>query len=53
MEDMFQVGAIASTHGVRGEVKIYPMTDDVVYLHFECGTFLYRNPVIEKIGLKA
>lgn len=26
---MFQVGAIASTHGVRGEVKIYPMTDDV------------------------
>ena len=20
-----------------------------LYLHFECGTFLYRNPVIEKI----
>ena len=29
MEDILQVGAIASTHGVRGEVKVYPMTDDV------------------------
>lgn len=29
MEDLLQVGAIASTHGVRGEVKIYSMTDDV------------------------
>lgn len=28
MEDIFQVGAIASTHGVRGEVKVYSMTDD-------------------------
>ena len=24
-----QVGAIANTHGVRGEVKVFPMTDDV------------------------
>ena len=29
MEDLFQVGAITSTHGVRGEVKVYPTTDDV------------------------
>lgn len=28
MEDMFQVGVITSTHGVRGEVKVYPTTDD-------------------------
>ena len=26
---MFQVGVISSTHGVRGEVKVYPTTDDV------------------------
>ena len=29
MEDMFRVGAIANTHGIRGEVKVYPTTDDV------------------------
>ena len=29
MEDRFQVGIISSTHGVRGEVKVYPTTDDV------------------------
>lgn len=29
MEKMFQVGVISSTHGVRGEVKVYPTTDDV------------------------
>jgi 16S rRNA processing protein RimM len=29
MEDMFQVGVISSTHGVRGEVKVFPTTDDV------------------------
>lgn len=28
MEDMFRVGAIASTHGIRGEVKVFPTTDD-------------------------
>ncbi|MCD8069584.1 MAG: ribosome maturation factor RimM [Lachnospiraceae bacterium] len=29
MEDLFQVGVIANTHGVRGEVKVFPTTDDV------------------------
>lgn len=29
MEDFFQVGIITSAHGVRGEVKVYPTTDDV------------------------
>ncbi len=29
MEDRFKVGIITSTHGVRGEVKVYPTTDDV------------------------
>ena len=29
MEDMFRVGVIANTHGIRGEVKVYPTTDDV------------------------
>ena len=29
MEDIFRVGVIANTHGIRGEVKVYPTTDDV------------------------
>lgn len=29
MEDMLQVGVITSTHGVRGEVKVFPTTDDM------------------------
>ena len=28
MEDLLQVGIITSTHGVRGEVQVYPTTDD-------------------------
>lgn len=27
-ETMLRVGVISSTHGVRGEVKVYPTTDD-------------------------
>ena len=29
MEDLLQVGVITSTHGIRGEVKVFPTTDDV------------------------
>lgn len=29
MESKLQVGVISSTHGVRGEVKVFPTTDDV------------------------
>ena len=28
MEDLLQVGIITTTHGVRGEVKVFPTTDD-------------------------
>lgn len=29
MEDLLRVGVITSTHGVRGEVKVFPTTDDM------------------------
>ena len=29
MQDLLQVGAITNTHGVHGEVKVFPTTDDV------------------------
>lgn len=28
MEDYLRVGVIANTHGIRGEVKVFPTTDD-------------------------
>ena len=30
MENGLRVGVIASTHGLKGEVKVYPTTDDVM-----------------------
>ncbi|WP_334136886.1 ribosome maturation factor RimM [Muricomes intestini] len=30
MEQFLQVGIISSTHGIRGEVKVFPTTDDAV-----------------------
>lgn len=29
MEDMLRVGVFANTHGVRGEIKVFPTTDDI------------------------
>lgn len=29
MEDLLQVGAITQTHGIKGEVKVFPTTDDM------------------------
>ena len=50
MEDLLKVGVISSTHGIAGEVKVYPTTDDA-------RRFDYLKEVIldtgrEKIDLK-
>ena len=29
MVDLLRVGTIAATHGIRGEVKVFPTTDDI------------------------
>lgn len=29
MEELFRVGVISNTHGIRGEVKVYPTTDNI------------------------
>ena len=28
-EDLYKIGSITQTHGIRGEVKVFPHTDDV------------------------
>jgi 16S rRNA processing protein RimM len=29
MEDLLRIGVVTTTHGIHGEVKVYPTTDDV------------------------
>ena len=29
MERLFKIGQIINTHGIKGEVKVYPLTEDV------------------------
>lgn len=29
MEDMLRIGVVTTTHGIRGELKVFPTTDDV------------------------
>ena len=64
MEDLFQVGIITSPHGVRGEVKVFPTTDDNkrfkklkdCYIEYKdelmlvkaCGCKFFKNMVILK-----
>lgn len=43
MEQFLQVGVISSTHGIRGEVKVFPTTDDA-------GRFLDLKRVILDAG---
>ena len=65
MEDMFQVGIITSPHGVRGEVKVFPTTDDnkrfkklkECFIEYNnelmpvkaCGCKFFKNMVILKL----
>ena len=50
MEDLLQVGVITSTHGIRGEVKVFPTTDDAARFKklknviLDNGCLLYTSP---------
>ena len=35
MEDLLKVGVITTTHGIRGEVKVYPTIDADRFLDLE------------------
>ncbi len=40
MEQLLRVGVFANTHGVRGEIKVFPTTDDVNRFHKGLPLFL-------------
>ena len=49
MEDFLQIGVISSTHGIKGEVKVFPTTDDVN--RFQKLKEMYLDTGKEKITL--
>lgn len=50
MEDMLRVGVFANTHGVRGEIKVFPTTDDVT--RFKKLKKVYLDKGTEKMPLE-
>lgn len=50
MEEILQVGVVTTTHGVRGEVKVFPTTDDVN--RFKKLKEVYLDTGREKISLE-
>ena len=51
-DDLFQIGYITDTHGLKGEVKVFPTTDDVRRFDVLEDTILV-TPKGEKISLVA
>ncbi|MCI8320095.1 MAG: 16S rRNA processing protein RimM [Dorea sp.] len=50
MEEMLQVGVITSAHGIRGEVKVFPTTDDPA--RFQRAQRVFLNTGKENMPLK-
>ena len=50
MEQFLQVGVISSTHGIRGEVKVFPTTDDAA--RFKQLKSVLLDTGKERIGLE-
>lgn len=53
MEQLLQVGIISSTHGVRGEVKVFPTTDDVKRFKKLKEVLLYTGKEHEKMQIES
>ena len=50
MEDRFRIGVITATHGIKGEVKVFPTTDDVKrYDVLEKCFFIYSTGILKCI----
>lgn len=52
MQEYLNVGKIVNTHGVRGEVKVIPLTDDPHRFHDLEWVYLDRQSSLEKIWIE-
>lgn len=53
MLDYFRVGVIANSHGVKGEVKVYPTTDDVNRFKELETIYLDENDTYRELHIKS
>ena len=53
MLDYFRVGVIANSHGVKGEVKVYPTTDDITRFKELETVFLDENNSFKELHIKS
>ena len=49
INDCLRVGVITSPHGVRGEVKVYPTTDDIRRFDRLKSVFITRGGILENV----
>lgn len=55
MEEMLQVGVVATVHGIRGEMKVFPTTDtarrflDLSYVYMDMGREDFRKMEIQGV----
>ena len=52
MEDRFRIGVITATHGIKGEVKVFPTTDDVKRYDVLEKCFLEDGTLLKKKSVK-
>lgn len=52
MDDLLQVGVITSTHGIHGEVKVYPTTDDVKRFKKLKSVLLEEKKGLKEVNIK-
>lgn len=53
MEDMLRIGVITSPHGVHGEVKVFPTTDDVKRYSKLKKALLSHNGSVSEVHIKS
>ena len=53
MLDYFRVGVIANSHGVKGEVKVYPTTDDATRFKDLETIYLDENGTYKELHIKS
>lgn len=52
MEQYLEVGKIANTHGIKGEVKVIPLTDDPERFTKLRWVYLERNNELERLDIE-
>ena len=51
MNGFFEIGTICGTHGVLGDIKIYPLTDDIRRFDLLTELTILNDGIVEKIPI--